>query len=313
MKSPRLASLLIVLALSSVPLAVVTVASQRRGGETGGGEQARPRQPQTPAEPERAKPRPPNAPPDRDAEPRRPAPPRVVVVPPGGSHFLFPPRSLDRGFYYHPRFLFYYGPYYGPLYQLPRGWNDRLAMSSVRLRVRPREAQVYVNGYYAGLVDEFDGILQRLYLPVGEHVLEFYLDGYRTERRPMYFGGGEAPDIVITMGPVPPGTASEPPSRPRPLPDRWTSGPPTTVDRPESPFGILAVTIDPADAELRIDEERWMGSTGRSELVVHMDAGWHQVEVRREGYRSFSADVKLTAGERTQLRVTLVPESGGAR
>ena len=56
-----------------------------------------------------------------------------------------------------------------------------------------------------------------------------------------------------------------------------------------------------------------MGSTGRSELVVHMDAGWHQVEVRREGYRSFSADVKLTAGERTQLRVTLVPESGGAR
>ena len=54
------------------------------------------------------------------------------------------------------------------------------ADSSVRLQVSPKEAEVYVDGYYAGRVDDFDGALQRLRLEPGGHEITLYLDGYRS-------------------------------------------------------------------------------------------------------------------------------------
>jgi hypothetical protein len=271
-------------------------------------EQAEPREPSRSGDDQRAKPRPPSAPPERQGAPRRPEPPPRVVVVPGPRIYVYPPLSVQRGFYYHPRFLFYYGPYYGPLHQWPRNWGPRLDMSSVRLKVKPRSTQVYLNGYYAGLVDDFDGVFERLYVPSGEHLLELYLDGYRTFRRPVYFGAGDAPDIVHDMQPLRPGEASEPPSRPTALPNGWTSAPPSAGDRPESPFGVFKIELTPADAELRIDDDRWLGSDGRSELVIHLDPGWHRIEVRRPGYRTFMTEINLSAGQHTELRVTLTAE-----
>ena len=40
----------------------------------------------------------------------------------------------------------------------------RIYYGDVRLMVRPRDAAVYVDGYYAGVVDDFDGVFQRLTL-----------------------------------------------------------------------------------------------------------------------------------------------------
>lgn len=51
---------------------------------------------------------------------------------------------------------------------------------AMRLIVKPREAQVYVDGYYAGVVDDFDGIFQRLHLEPGPHRLEVRAPGYAT-------------------------------------------------------------------------------------------------------------------------------------
>ena len=41
--------------------------------------------------------------------------------------------------------------------------------SDVRVDVEPKEASVYVDGYFAGKVDEFDGAFQRLRVEPGEH------------------------------------------------------------------------------------------------------------------------------------------------
>ena len=49
----------------------------------------------------------------------------------------------------------------------------------MRLKVRPRDAEVFVNGYYVGVVNEFDGIFQRLRLEEGTHHIEI--------RHPAYF------------------------------------------------------------------------------------------------------------------------------
>lgn len=49
---------------------------------------------------------------------------------------------------------------------------------SLRLKVKPRDAQVYVDGYFVGVVDEFDGIFQRLQLEAGPHRIEVRAPGF---------------------------------------------------------------------------------------------------------------------------------------
>ena len=70
----------------------------------------------------------------------------------------------------------YYGPVYGPPAPVVYGAAPRY-YGDVRLQIRPRDAAVYVDGYYAGIVDNFDGVFQRLTLAVGPHEIEVEAPG----------------------------------------------------------------------------------------------------------------------------------------
>src|SRR5262245_49644668 len=77
----------------------------------------------------------------------------VVVV---GGYYATP---YWYGGYYAPFFDPWYGfayPY-GP-YPYPYYYDTG---SSLRLEVTPKKAEVYVDGHYAGIVDDFDGVFQR--------------------------------------------------------------------------------------------------------------------------------------------------------
>jgi hypothetical protein len=50
----------------------------------------------------------------------------------------------------------------------------------LRLRVEPKEAQVFVDGYYAGLVNEFNGHFHHLKLIPGPHHIDVRAAGYET-------------------------------------------------------------------------------------------------------------------------------------
>jgi hypothetical protein len=50
---------------------------------------------------------------------------------------------------------------------------------SLRMQVEPKDAQVYVDGYFAGIVDQFDGHFQHLDLSPGLHHLEIRAPGYQ--------------------------------------------------------------------------------------------------------------------------------------
>jgi PEGA domain len=66
-----------------------------------------------------------------------------------------------------------YAPYGGyPTYAYPH------EAGGVRLKIRPRDAQVFVDGYYAGLVDDFDGVFQPLKLEAGGHKIEIRMPGF---------------------------------------------------------------------------------------------------------------------------------------
>jgi hypothetical protein len=63
-------------------------------------------------------------------------------------------------------------------------------MGSLRLQVKPRDAAVFVDGAYVGLVDHFDGFAQRLKLEEGTYQIEI--------RHPTYLPINL--DVLITAG-----------------------------------------------------------------------------------------------------------------
>jgi hypothetical protein len=89
----------------------------------------------------------------------------------------------------------------------------------VRLEVTPPEAEVYVDGFLAGSVEEFDGFFQHLSLDPGAREIVIYLDGYRTLREKLHVSPGRSYKLKRVLEPLATGETSEPPPREtRPMP-----------------------------------------------------------------------------------------------
>jgi hypothetical protein len=52
--------------------------------------------------------------------------------------------------------------------------------SGLRLKVKPRNGEVFVDGYYVGVVNDFDGMFQKLRIEPGPHRIEIRAPGYET-------------------------------------------------------------------------------------------------------------------------------------
>jgi len=77
------------------------------------------------------------------------------------------------------------GAYYGG-YD-PWGWGDPSSGGGtydydgkLKLKVKPRQAEVLVDGYFSGSVDDYDGTFQELHLEPGPHRIEIRMEGYET-------------------------------------------------------------------------------------------------------------------------------------
>ena len=171
----------------------------------------------------------------------------VIMLWPGAAdaqrrHPVKPAGVVFVGGYFYDPFL---GPYpWWPLNAYSFAYypidGDR---ALVRLLVTPNEAAVYVDGFYAGIVDDFDDI-QPLPLPPGAHDIVLYLEGYGTVHQRAYLTPGSTVESYHTMECLPAGYRSEPPSvaplfppppagsvtpprTPRPA---WAPGPPAPVE-----------------------------------------------------------------------------------
>jgi PEGA domain len=140
---------------------------------------------------------------------------RPIYVP-GNSYYYYPyyPYYWGSGLgfglgylYYDPFFNggFGYGGYGGYGYD-PYGYSyggyqpygtgggyspqDPVDGGSLRLKLKPREAQVFIDGYYVGIVDSYDGAFQKLSVEKGGHKVELKAEGYE----PLSF------DVLITPG-----------------------------------------------------------------------------------------------------------------
>lgn len=107
------------------------------------------------------------------------------------SPYGFGGYGLDPGFGY---------PYYGDPtdpYMYGEGYGSYSSRvysgqgeGALKLKVKPRNAKVYVDGYFVGVVDQFDGMMQKLTLNGGNHKVEVKADGYETAEF----------DVLITPG-----------------------------------------------------------------------------------------------------------------
>jgi hypothetical protein len=179
---------------------------------------------------------------------RRPAPRSVVYV---------SARPYYRPYYYAPAFGFggyagwynWYGspwhgygyPYYAQ-YPYPYGRYYRDYTSSARLEVKPREAEVFIDGYFVGTVDDYDGWLQRLHIEPGEHELVIYLKGHRTFRQNVLFRPGATLKVEHIMQPLAAGDTEEP----RPVPDRTAGRGPVRRDPQDYPPPDATIRASPA-------------------------------------------------------------------
>ena len=95
--------------------------------------------------------------------------------------YYYPRRSYPYGYGSFGLGYFYYDPFtwypYDYSYQF-RGYGYGYPTGELRLQVRPRDAEVYVDGYYAGRVDDFDGMVQALRLEEGPYSIELVAPGY---------------------------------------------------------------------------------------------------------------------------------------
>jgi hypothetical protein len=138
---------------------------------------------------------------------------------PDGHGFIYGRYYDPFGFYYGAPYYgnyFYGGNYYSPYFYSPfmlgYGWGLGFPMDpwsvgdpyfyggggggdygytqparnedqgSLRLKLKPRDAKVYVDNYFVGTVDSMDGVFQKLPLNGGRHQVTVKADGYEPEQ-----------------------------------------------------------------------------------------------------------------------------------
>ena len=183
--------------------------------------------------------------------------------------------------------------------------------------VDPAEARVYVDGYYAGVVDDFDGLFQRLHVSPGRHEITLKLEGYTSHRMRVYVG----PDATLklhydmqkgsgeTFEDLSGGRAA---ARARGAPRARSATTRTRSRRPRSR------RPRPTSGRAGCDLQRPARRTPRSTSTARSAApaarpercgsrpGRHRIEVVRPGYRTVGAARSRSRRARpTQLSVTL--------
>lgn len=260
----------------------------------------------------------------------------------GTGYRYYPYRSYRYGYdpYYYSGYQPYYGyygywgfsPWYygsswdsgwgysyssGPhrYYGYPRsryGYSDD-DMGSVRVLVEPEETKVYLDGYYAGVADDFDGVFQRLHVAPGRHEITLKLQGYQTHRVKVYVPRDDTLKIrhhmlrgaeteITEENMVRPGDEerAQPTERYSQRRDRDDD---EDAENDEEDTGTVSLNVEPRDASVYVDGA--FQGAGREARRLELAAGHHRIEIVRPGYRTAERDVEVKSGRSEDLEIHL--------
>lgn len=269
------------------------------------------------------------------------------------------------GYGYYPRYGYgYYPRYYGYPYAAPYYWGGPFFgggyyapyaayygypgyyypyFGEVRTEVKPKEAQVFIDGAYVGNVDSFDGWWQRLQLVPGKHRIVFRAPGYAPFAMTINAIPGQ--DIVIKQqlqpgqdviseedmqlseserqdersGPPPQGENNpyDPNNqyeRNNPYGNQNRNAPPNPYRENQQPPPqqdnnrvTLVLKVEPKDATIYINENYYGTAEANSsgEVQVLLPQGVHKIEVVRPGYESYSKEIQVDVQSQNRLDITL--------
>ena len=250
-----------------------------------------------------------------------------------GTHSLYYPYGY--GFYYYPG-LFHYGwPYYGYRYcwawawpYFTGGWyvgrpydyGERYGPAStgaLETDVKPKKAEVYVDGVFVGQARDYNGTWDLLWLEPGEYRVEFRYPGYMTLEVSVTIEAGGYGRVLERLQT---GQGRDPRSSPTPVAAAVTDNPPQPaqgyiVDSPRNEpsregtlrTGFLTIDAAPPDAAVYLDGE----FLGRADELARLHGalpvarGRHVIEVVRPGFSSERVEVEVGDSEPAKVVVTL--------
>ncbi|MEO5739081.1 MAG: PEGA domain-containing protein [Vicinamibacterales bacterium] len=214
------------------------------------------------------------------------------------------------GGFYNPSYFGYSQWYPYPGFGVPPGMYFQDNAVALRLQVTPRDAQVYVDGYAAGTVDDYDGVFQRLRLVPGPHEIVIHHPSYRTLRQTIYYNPGSTHTIRETLEPLRAGETPGPQPMPRAMPAYpGMPGQPGVTEGALAPrMGTLTLLVQPADATVLVDGKPWRGPQTQDRLVIQLAEGAHRVRIEKPGFQVFAVDVDVRAGETSSFNVSLLAQ-----
>jgi hypothetical protein len=239
----------------------------------------------------------------------------------GRSHV----RVYSGGWYsswYSPWYSPFYGGYAGYYSAYPGYYYGRAYLPDVSFidtDIQPEKTEVYLDGDYAGTVDDFDGFPQYLAIRPGRHMLTFKADGYKTVTKSVRVARGAVlqMDFSLTEGsgeePVPGKkeeegiAASDPDARAESGEVRGRVEMAEAENSQEAGPGLIRLRVAPADASVYLDGE-FIGTASRVSRLhgdLRLAPGEHRIEVVRPGYRAISRTVEVVAGDRLTLDLDL--------
>jgi len=219
-------------------------------------------------------------------------------------------------------YLHHYGPSaYGRPYGHTSGYyrGSQRSIGAVDLNVKPKKADVYLDGQRIGTAGEFDGFPGHLWLEPGRYQLILHREGFETVVREIKVISDVVIDVrerlvegqAMALEEFPPA-----PDRPEPAVARAeTTAAPVGVSEPvmqidaTSDPGRLKLTVQPADASVYLDG-RFLGTgdeLSRLRAGVMVDPGSHTLEIVRPGYATETLDFEVGSDAQAELVVELQP------
>ncbi len=187
-----------------------------------------------------------------------------------------------------------------------------VGQGALDLDLRPGSAEIYIDGTYVGVADQFDGFPTYLWLDAGTYEIAFYKEGYETIFRQYTIYPGVTIDVDDRMRP---GEAISPIAPAYPSAGEPPASFPSSEARPpvaaSVPFGDdggrVAIAATPGDAAVYLDGHFVGTAAELSELGAGLivEPGDHVVDVIRPGYDNQRVPVSVAAGERIDLKLDL--------
>jgi hypothetical protein len=201
--------------------------------------------------------------------------------------------------------------------------------------VKPKTAEVYVDGRYVGVAGNFDGNPGYLWIPTGTHRVELIQDGYVNLERQFDIATGQVTEFKLQMehgvtDRPPAHDYSQPaPSSRAPYPESGGHAAPeggqppgasgagadhrgTAPARERRRDASIMFQVEPDDASVYLDG-RFVGtgrdvSTATEPLPVF--PGDHRVQVVHPDYPNQEQSVTINSGEQKLVEITLHHGSG---